>query len=81
MLSSYYNWPRLSIGMVWLFTILTLYINPTFYTYDEIDTIFLMFLEKPQVGNALFGTKIYINSDLPEIVAFKERYLNTAYVS
>ncbi|PWA35595.1 nucleic acid-binding, OB-fold protein [Artemisia annua] len=29
--------------------------------------------DKPQIGNALFGTKIYINSDLPEIVAFKER--------
>ncbi|PWA83508.1 nucleic acid-binding, OB-fold protein [Artemisia annua] len=28
--------------------------------------------EKSQVGNALFGMKIYINSDLPEIVAFKE---------
>ncbi|PWA63386.1 hypothetical protein CTI12_AA349500 [Artemisia annua] len=32
--------------------------------------------EKSQVGNALFGMKIYINSDLPEIVAFKERYKN-----
>ena len=30
-------------------------------------------LDKPQVGNALFGTKIYINSDLPEVAAFKER--------
>ncbi|PWA86633.1 nucleic acid-binding, OB-fold protein [Artemisia annua] len=32
--------------------------------------------DKPQVGNALFGTKIYINSDLPEVNAFKERYKN-----
>ncbi|PWA37085.1 replication protein A 70 kDa DNA-binding subunit B [Artemisia annua] len=32
--------------------------------------------DKPQVENALFGTKIYINTDLPEIVAFKERYKN-----
>ncbi|PWA54531.1 nucleic acid-binding, OB-fold protein [Artemisia annua] len=32
--------------------------------------------DKPQVGNALFGTKIYINSDLPEFNAFKERYKN-----
>lgn len=32
--------------------------------------------EKPQVGNALFGTKIYINGELPEVVAFKERYKN-----
>ena len=38
--------------------------------------IFVCFnhVDKPQVENALFGTKIYINADLPEVVAFKERY-------
>ncbi|GJS73918.1 hypothetical protein Tco_0706759 [Tanacetum coccineum] len=33
-------------------------------------------VDKPSVSNCLFGTKLYLNVNIPEIVAFKQRYLH-----
>ncbi|GJU20815.1 replication protein A 70 kDa DNA-binding subunit B [Tanacetum coccineum] len=33
------------------------------------------FNDKASVSNCLFSTKLYLNEDIPEIVAFKQRYL------
>ena len=59
----------------WNGTVIHFLIILSFYFIHLTIYMFFCFnhLDKPQVGNALFGTKIYINSDLPEVAAFKER--------
>nr|GEW39632.1 replication protein A 70 kDa DNA-binding subunit B [Tanacetum cinerariifolium] len=38
--------------------------------FGSTDTV-----DKASVSNCLFSTKLYLNEDIPEIVAFKQRYL------
>ncbi|GKD78688.1 hypothetical protein Tco_1341309, partial [Tanacetum coccineum] len=35
---------------------------------------FKYFNEKPSVSNAIFSIKLFINDDIPKVVAFRERY-------